>query len=151
MLVTSSDFPFYRIFLKWSDVIFQNLWFSGGYRSRFDRMSLNAMSELTGYGLRRPLNHLTLCDRISKIDIIINCMRKMWCFHSVIHNQFQWNAWCTKGRAWMSPESKIPGLLFTTSFNVMPGVLSDGSGCRLSQKLPVCYYGLNIDCDFIWL
>ena len=49
----------------------------------------------------------------------------------------------------MSPESKIPGLFFTTSFNVMPGVLSDGSGCRLSQKFPVCYYGLNIDCDFI--
>ena len=31
------------------------------------------------------------------------------------------------------------GLLFTTSFNVMPGVLSDRSGCRLSQNFPVCY------------
>ena len=44
-----------------------------------------------------------------------------------------------KRRVWMLPESNIPGLLFTTGFNAMPGALSDGSGCRLSQKFPVCY------------
>ena len=32
---------------------------------------------------------------------------------------------------WMLPAWNIPGLLFTTGCNVMPGVLSDGSGCRL--------------------
>ena len=50
---------------------------------------------------------------------------------------------------WMLPAWNIPGLLFTTGCNVMPGVLSNGSGCCLSQKFPVCYYGPNIDHDFI--
>ena len=68
---------------------------------------------------------------------------------SVIHYQFQCNAWCTKRWVWMSLESKIPSLLFTTSFNVMPGLLSNGSGCRMSQKFLVCYHGPNIDHYFI--
>jgi hypothetical protein len=49
----------------------------------------------------------------------------------------------------MSPETKIPGLLLTTHFNAMPGALSDGSGCCLSKKFPVCYHKSNIDRGFI--
>ena len=76
----------------------------------------------------------------------VACVKHSW---SVIHYRLQCNAWCTKRWVWMSLDSKIPGLLFTTGFNVMPGVLSNGSGCCLSQKFPVCYYGPNIDHDFI--
>ena len=83
--------------------------------------------------IRRPLVHRTLCDFNCKIDFIIECIQKLWCFHSVIHYRFQCSAWCTKRRVWMSPESSIPGLLFTTGFNVVPGALSDGSGCSVNS------------------